>query len=238
MPSIFPFEATTASKISKGRTTRMSRVNWSMKRHPLVAALNTIQVVFLKAVRVQKDYEVHVCHCKQFEDQVKQLEKEVAESKGEAAEVNRQLEEAKEENSKLKTFKVSQARDELIELKKHLKEAKAEIAKLTERLDEMNSQSKEYQKLAKQQKFCFSNIEESDKDVHFYTGLRSANVFYQLLDYVSPGRKRSNVVYRATAQQWTSNEHRDGLEPGQAAWREYDTVVGHPASLSQVMNCF
>ena len=54
--------------------------------------------MFLKAVRVQavalklqvacscstQDYEVHLCHCKQFEDQVKQLEKEVAESKGEA----------------------------------------------------------------------------------------------------------------------------------------------------------
>ena len=71
-----------------------------MKWRPPIAALNTIQVylVFPKAVRVQacsgteaagsscstQDYEVHVCHCKQFEDQVKQLEKEVAESKGEA----------------------------------------------------------------------------------------------------------------------------------------------------------
>ena len=86
----------------------------------------------------------------EFKDQVKQLqlEKEVAESKGEAAELNRQLEEEKEENSKLKTFEVGQAREELIELKKQLKEAKInykdEIAKLTERLDEMNSQSKEY----------------------------------------------------------------------------------------------
>ena len=37
---------------------------------------------------------------------------------------------------------------------------------------------------------------------------------------------------------WTSNEHRDGLEPHQAAWREYDTVVRHPASLSQVDELF
>ena len=36
----------------------------------------------------------------------------------------------------------------------------------------------------------------------------------------------------------TSNEHRDGLEPHQAAWREYDTVVGRPASLSQVDELF
>ena len=71
----------------------------------------------------------------------------------------------------------------------------------------MNSQSKEYQKLAKQRKFCLSIIEEYDKDVQFYTRLPSANVFYQLLDYASPGRKWSNVVYHATAQQWTSNKH-------------------------------
>ena len=60
----------------------------------------------------------------EFKDQVKQLEKEVAESKGEAVELNRQLEEEKEENSKLKTFEVGQAREKLIELKKQLKEAK------------------------------------------------------------------------------------------------------------------
>ena len=186
----------------------------------------------------QQDYEVHICHCKQYEGQVKQLENEVAELRGETAELNKQLDEAKEENSKLKTVEVSQAREEIIELKKQLKEAKDEIAKLTARLDEVSSQSKEYQKLAKQRKFCFSNIAESEKDVHFYTGLPSANVFYQLLDYVSPGRKWSNVVYRATAQQWTSNEHRDGLEPGQAAWREHGTVVGRPASLSQVDELF
>ena len=94
----------------------------------------------------------------------------------------------------------------------------------------MNSQSKEYQKLAKQRKFCSSIIEESDKNVQFYTGLPSANVFYQLLDYVTPGRKWSNVVYRATAQQWTSNEHRGGLEPDQAAWKEYDTCSGRTSS--------
>ena len=63
-------------------------------------------------------------------------------------------------------------------------------------------------------------------------------VFYQLLDYVSPGRKRSNVVYRATAQQWMNDEIKDGLEPGEAAWRESDTVVGCPASLNQVDELF
>jgi len=59
-----------------------------------------------------------------------------------------------------------------------------------------------------------------------------------LLDYISSGRKQSNVVYRATAQQWTNNEHKDGLEPGQATWKEHDTVVGRPANLSQVDELF
>jgi len=61
---------------------------------------------------------------------------------------------------------------------------------------------------------------------------------YELLDYISPGRKQSNGIYRATTQQWTNNEHKDGLEPGQATWREYDTVVGCTANLSQVDELF
>ena len=39
-----------------------------------------------------------------------------------------------------------------------------------------------------------------------------------------PGRKWSNVVYCATAQQWTNNEYKNGLGPSQAAWREHDTL--------------
>ena len=49
-----------------------------------------------------------------------------------------------------------------------------EVGKLTERLDEVKSESSEYQKIAKQQKFCFSNTEGSEKDVQFYTELPSA----------------------------------------------------------------
>ena len=90
--------------------------------------------------------------------------------------------------------------------------------------------------------FYSSNIKGSEKDVQFYTGLPSAEMFYQLLvglaTYVSPGRKWSNVVHHATAQQWRNNEYRDGLDPGQATWREYDSVLGHPASLSQVDELF
>ena len=98
--------------------------------------------------------------------------------------------------------------------------------------------SAQYQMLADKRRFCFANIESSERDAQFYTGLPSAEVFYQLLDYVSPGRKRPNVVYRATAQQWMNDEIKDGLEPGEAAWRESDTVVGCPASLNQVDELF
>lgn len=59
----------------------------------------------------------------------------------------------------------------------------------------------------------------------------NSKVFYQLLDYVSP-------IYHATAQQRTNNEYRDGLEPGQATWREYNIVTGCSVSLSQVDELF
>ena len=81
-------------------------VDWGMKWRPCTnsSTINTIQVSSVSkgsegtgsgteaagSSCSTQDYEVHVCHCKQFEDQVKQLEKEVAESKGEAAEMNRQ----------------------------------------------------------------------------------------------------------------------------------------------------
>ena len=58
----------------------------------------------------------------------------------------------------------------------------------------MSSESTQYQKLAKtKRKFDFSNIEASERDVQFYTGLPSAEVFYQLLDYVSPGPDRTTI---------------------------------------------
>ena len=88
-------------------------------------------------------------------------------------------------------------------MKKEFEQAKDEIATLTLRLNDSEVNSEEHQKLAEKRKFCFLNIEGSERDVQFYTGLPSADVFYQLLDYVSPGRKRSNIVYRATALQWT-----------------------------------
>ena len=102
----------------------------------------------------------------------------------------------------------------MIKLNKQLKEAKHQVVKVTERLNEVKSESIEYQKTSKQQKFCFSNIKGYEKDVQFYRGLLSAEVFYQLL--LNIGRKQFNVVYSATAQRWTNNECRDGLDSGQA----------------------
>ena len=67
--------------------------------------------------------------------------------------------------------------------KNNLKVAQDDVAKLNQSLNEVNKKSTKYQKLAEKRKFNFSNFEKSDKDVHFYTGLPSASVFYELLDY-------------------------------------------------------
>ena len=126
---------------------------------------------------------------------------------------------------------VIETSEEIRKLKQQLKEAHDDIARLRQQVKDVSTESSRYQKLAEERKFCFSNIEGSDKDMQFYTGLPSASIFYEVLDYVSPGRKRSNIVYRATAQQWANDQER-GSEPGQATWRNYE---GRPANL---MNCF
>jgi len=79
-------------------------------------------------------------------------------------------------------------------LKHQLKEAQDDIARLTKEVETANTESNRYQKLAEERKFCFSNIEKLEKDAQFYTGLPSASVFYKMLEFVSPGRKRSNIV--------------------------------------------
>ena len=79
--------------------------------------------------------------------------------------------------------------EEIKKLKQQLKEAHDDIARLTQQVKDVSTESSRYQKLAEERKFCFSNIEGSDKDVQFYTGLPSASIFYEVLDYVSPGRK-------------------------------------------------
>ncbi|XP_065904132.1 uncharacterized protein [Dysidea avara] len=127
--------------------------------------------------------------------------------------------------------------EEIRKLKQQLKEAHDDIARLTQQVKDISTESSRYQKLAEERKFCFSNIEGSDKDVQFYTGLPSASIFYEVLDYVSPGRKRSNIVYHATAQQWANDQER-GSEPCQATWRNYEVNAGHPANLSQIDELF
>ena len=53
VPSVFPFDTATATKKAKGRTTRVSRGELGHEMSSIVTALNTIQVVFLKVVKVQ-----------------------------------------------------------------------------------------------------------------------------------------------------------------------------------------
>ncbi|XP_065896038.1 uncharacterized protein [Dysidea avara] len=145
--------------------------------------------------------------------------------------LKREVTEANEEIRKLK--------EQLEETQKHVKEAQDNITKLNQCLNEARAESTKYQQLAEKRKFCFSNIEKSDKDVHFYTGLPSASVLYELLDYLSPGRKRSNIVYRGTAQQWTNDEQKE-MEPSQAKWRDHadSAAIGRPSALNQVDELF
>ena len=56
------------------------------------------------------------------------------------------------------------------------------------------------------------------------------------MDYLRPGRKRLNIIYHATSQQWTNDEH----GPSQAKWREYadSAAMRHPGNLSQADELF
>ena len=231
--------ATTAKAKDTMRTTRVSRGELGQKSAPKESSHSSIEgttgiegeVAGISCTQQDCDEGMYVCNC----TQVRLLEEELIESKREMLQLKQHLEETKDELAKLnESVKVR----ELTKLKKELEESKDEITKLTQRLEEVNSVSVQYQMLADKRRFCFANIESSERDAQFYTGLPSAEVFYQLLDYVSPGRKRPNVVYCATAQQWMNDEIKDGLEPGEAAWRESDTVVGRPASLNQVDELF
>ena len=110
-----------------------------------------------------------------------------------------------------------------------LKEANDEIDRLRQMLSDAKMEIIELRKGVSRKRFGIDAIQESDKDVHYYTGLPSTAVFYRLLEYLSPAGKQSNVVYKATAQKWI----KEGMEPGNAEWREGDSQVGRPATLSQ-----
>ena len=65
----------------------------------------------------------------------------------------------------------------------------------------------------------------------------SAAVFDTLFEYLSPDGRRSNVVYRSTAQRWVS-DCPEGKQPGEAEWRDTELQVGRPGSLSQADELF
>ena len=112
---------------------------------------------------------------------------------------------------------------------------KAENDALRKQLNQLESANGELVRELERRRFCFESIEDSNDDVLFYTGLPSSSVFYQLLNYLSPDGMRSNVVYRATAQNWTTRQNSD---PASASWRDTDISTGRPPKLSQVNELF
>ena len=56
-------------------------------------------------------------------------------------------------------------------------------------------------------------------------------------EYLSPDGRCYNIVYQATAKKWAS-DCAAGAEPGEAKWRDLDSQVGRPASLSQADELF
>ena len=68
-----------------------------------------------------------------------------------------------------------------------LKEAYDEIDRLRQQLSDAKMEIEELRKGISRKRFGIEAIQESDKDVHFYTGLPSAAVFYRLLEYLNPG---------------------------------------------------
>ena len=133
---------------------------------------------------------------------------------------------------------IAALQEQVKQLDKVCNESRAENTELKRKTDVMSTEMIKYQSENSSYKFCFATFEDCEKDVQFYTGLPSAKVFYDLLDFVSPDRKRSNLIYHATAQSWRSTHPCDS-EPGSAAWRESATVgPGRPGILSQVDEFF
>ena len=76
------------------------------------------------------------------------------------------------------------------EVNAQLEAARDEIVKLKQMLDEARLEIVELRKNVVRKRFGIELVRESDKDVHFNTGLPSAAVFDRLLEYLSPDRKR------------------------------------------------
>ena len=112
---------------------------------------------------------------------------------------------------------------------------KAENDALRKQLYQLENRNGELVRELERCRFCFESIKDSNDDVLFYTGLPSSSVFYQLLKYLSADGMRSNVVYRATAQNWATRHNSD---PASASWRDTEISTGRPHKLSQVNELF
>ena len=96
------------------------------------------------------------------------------------------------------SYNVEESVEAQDEVNVQLQVATDEIAKLKQMLDEARLEIFELRKNVARKRFGIELVRESDKDVHFYTGLPSAAVFDRLLEYLNPDGRRSNVVYRAS----------------------------------------
>ena len=108
------------------------------------------------------------------------------------------------------------ANDETVKLKQMLDEARLEITELRKNVSRKNVSRK---------RFGIELVRESDKDVHFYTGLPCAAVFDRLLEYLNPDGRHSNIVYQTTAKKWAS-DCVAGTGAGEAKWRDINSQVG------------
>ena len=155
VPSIFPFEPVTAVKTKQGRVSRGEVGHHNPDAEATDSESDSSEGMRVQCTSseaagsgIQQDDVYEVCtDCNQHV-QVQYLKREVTE--------------ANEEIRKLK--------EQLEETQKHVKEAQDTVTKLNQCLNEARAESTKYQQLAEKQKFCFSNIEKSDKHVHFYTG--------------------------------------------------------------------
>ena len=135
----------------------------------------------------------------------------------------------------LTTSLAHQSPSPVLELSSSLQVVKAENDALRKQLHQLDSRNGELVRELERCRFCFESIEDSNDDVLFYTGLPSSSVFYQLLKYLSPDGMRSNVVYRATAQNWATRHNSDLAS---ASWRDTEISTGRPLKLSQVNELF
>lgn len=111
------------------------------------------------------------------------------------------------------------------EVSEQLKAAKNANVYLKQMFDKANLETIKLRRNVARKMFGIELFQASDKGVHLYTGLPSTAVYDRLLEYLSPDGRCSNVVYRATAQSWTSACIR-GMVPSEAEWRVSESQVG------------